>query len=82
VERFFGTLKQKLDLWSVADIAQLDLALSQFGYWYNAVRSHQHLHGRTPDEAWFGVDPYLQTPKRIDWFAEWEGLLKGYRFRW
>lgn len=51
IERFFGTLKQKLDTITVADGPALTLQLGAFRVWYNHVRPHQHLFGRTPAEA-------------------------------
>ena len=56
VERFFGTLKSKLNQWEVNSLTQLKDALMEFGLWYNHVRPHQHLQGRTPAEVWQGVD--------------------------
>ena len=53
----FGTLKEKLDQWCVADKEQLNNALNIFARWYNAVRPHQSINGRTPLEAWDGIDP-------------------------
>ena len=81
VERFFGTLKEKLDGWSVDDREQLSLALGDFRAWYNHVRPHQHLHGRTPAEAWAGVDPYAAAPRSIRYFSAWDGLLTGFYMR-
>ncbi|WP_152223094.1 integrase core domain-containing protein [Pseudomonas sp. SCB32] len=78
IERLFGTLKRKLDQWHVANGEQLQTALQTFGFWYNAVRPHQSLNGRTPLEAWSGVDPYQRIPKRVEWFEAWEGLLTGF----
>ncbi len=51
IERFFGTLKQKLDAISVADGNELALKLSAFRAWYNHVRPHQHRLRRTPGEV-------------------------------
>lgn len=82
IERLFGTLKSKLDRWRVLDRARLHSALGQFAFWYNAVRPHQNLNGRTPREAWRGVDPYRQAPKREEWFEAWDGLLQGYHLRY
>ena len=48
VERFFGTLKAKLDRWAVEGIEQLEPALDDFLDWYNHVRPHQHLGGQRP----------------------------------
>ncbi|WP_397380055.1 integrase core domain-containing protein [Pseudomonas sp.] len=81
IERLFGTLKGKLDHWRVLDHEQLQRALGQFHFWYNAVRPHQNLNGRTPLEAWQGIDPYRQAPKREKWFEAWDGLLQGYHLR-
>lgn len=81
IERLFGTLKSKLDHWRVLDHEQLQSALGQFHFWYNAVRPHQNLNGRTPLEAWQGIDPYRQAPKREKWFEAWDGLLQGYHLR-
>jgi transposase InsO family protein len=81
VERFFGTLKDKLDQWQVDSLTQLNRALGQFQFWYNAVRPHQHLQGRTPIEVWSGVDVFSRMPKREYWFDAWEGLLTGFYLR-
>jgi transposase InsO family protein len=78
VERFFGTLKRKLDRLAVDSIGALDLALAEFRFFYNHVRSHQNLGGATPAEAWAGTAPYTTAPKAEYWFEAWDGLLKGY----
>ena len=51
VERFFGTLKAKLDLIDVASVVALKDCLGDFSYWYNHVRPHRNLAGWTPVEA-------------------------------
>jgi len=81
VERFFGTLKGKLDRWQVQSLDQLALALGDFRAWYNHVRPHQHLGGRTPAEAWAGIDPYSQEPKAVSYFSAWDGMLTGLYLR-
>jgi len=81
IERLFGTLKQKLDQWQVAGIAQLNRDLDVFRYWYNHIRPHQNLDGKTPSEAWSGDDPYTKSPKQEHWFEAWDGLLMGYDLR-
>jgi putative transposase len=63
IERLFGTLKQKLDQLEVDGAAALAQLLGEFGCWYNAVRPHQNLAGRTPAEAWNGIDPYANPPE-------------------
>lgn len=77
IERFFGTLKCKLDAWAVADRASLNISLAIFKGWYNHVRPHQHLQGRTPAEVWNRIDIYRRRPRRHLWFEAWDGLLQG-----
>jgi transposase InsO family protein len=81
VERFFGTLKRKLDRLAVDSLDSLNGALGEFRFFYNHVRPHQNLGGRTPAEAWMGVDPFAQSLKREYWFEAWDGLLSGYYLR-
>lgn len=81
IERLFGTLKQKLDPWQVAGIAQLNRDLDTFRYWYNHIRPHQNLNGKTPAEAWRGDNPYTRSPKQEHWFEAWDGLLMGYELK-
>lgn len=81
VERFFGTLKGKLDRLVVASFEALNGALGEFRFFYNHVRVHQNLDGRTPAEAWAGVDPYADSYRKEYWFEAWDGLLKGYYLR-
>jgi len=78
VERFFGTLKQKLNQWDVDSLQQLGGALTQFRFWYNHVRPHQHLDGRTPAEVWQRKDIYSTKIKKEYFFEAWDGLLTGY----
>jgi len=81
VERFFGTLKGKLDRWTVDGRDELALALGDFRAWYNHVRPHQHLGGRTPAEARAGVDPYARAPRAASYFSAWDGTLTGFYLR-
>ncbi|MDP2825167.1 MAG: integrase core domain-containing protein [Sulfuritalea sp.] len=81
IERVFLTLKEKLDRLEVDGFAALASALPDFRCGYNHVRPHQHLQGRTPAEAWAGVDPYAKPVKQALWFAAWEGLLCGFYLR-
>lgn len=81
IERFFGTLKHKLNRWSVENREQLEESLRLFRAWYNHVRPHQHLQGRTPAEVWTGIDTDSWPPKGAIWFDAWDGLLTGYYIR-
>jgi putative transposase len=76
IERCFGTLKEKLDRWAVADGVALKASPVVFRCWYNHVRTHQHLGGCTPMEAWNKTD-LRRRPTRLVWFEGWDGLLQG-----
>lgn len=78
IERFFLTLKEKLNLITPVNGLAIDCLLSDFTTWYNLIRPHQHLHGYTPAEVWTGVDPYTCAPKSVLHFSAWDGLLTGY----
>jgi hypothetical protein len=82
IERFFGTLKEKLDRWEVDSREQLETALGLFRVWYNHRRPHQHLHGRTPAEVWAGIDCYATDPRQSVPVSAWNGLLTGYYLRY
>jgi putative transposase len=82
IERFFGTLKSKLNQMAFHDAEQLNHALSEFNLWYNEVRPHSNLDGRTPMEALNGIDYRTRRPRSIELFEAWEGVLKGFRMRW
>ena len=81
IERYFGTLKEQLNQWVVNNREQLNGSLVLFQFWYNHVRPHQHLNGRTPAEIWQGSDVYTQNIKKEYWFEAWDGLLTGYYLR-
>ena len=81
VERLFLTLKEKLNQLVVSSFEALDQALAVFRGWFNEVRPHDHLGGATPLEAWLGIDPYKLSPKAVELFVGWDGLLTGYYLR-
>jgi len=78
IERFFGTLKKRLNHWEVGSINQLNLALCEFRFWYNHVRPHQYLDDQTPAETWSGDNVFQGKPRKAHWFEAWDGLLTGY----
>jgi transposase InsO family protein len=81
VERFFGTLKERLGQLAVDSFEALNVALTEFRFFYNHVRPHQHLGGATPAEAWVDVNPKKTGYKQEFWFEAWDGLLQGYYLR-
>ena len=78
IERFFGTLKEKLDQWQVNGSEQLSGALAHFRFWYNHVRPHQNLDRRTLAEVWNGKDIFTKGHKQEYWSEAWDGLLTGF----
>lgn len=81
IERFFGTFKSHLRGLRFLDESRLRSGLAEFTYFYNHIRSHQHLGGRTPVEVWQGVDPYRRAPRRCLWFEGWGSRLRGWQLQ-
>jgi len=82
IERLFGTLKEKTrGLLFQADSLQEQLQL--FQWWYNHVRTHQNLHGKTPCEAWHTLPITCQAENgpEPEWCEAWHGRLTGYWFK-
>jgi putative transposase len=82
VEKLFGTFKERLNQLIVSDFSGLQVAISEFHIWYNLLRPHHHLGGRTPFEAWKKIDPFRQPPKETHYVVAWDGLLTGYYLRY
>jgi putative transposase len=82
IERVFGTLKQYLNMITFDTREQLQVLLDEFMTWYNTIRPHQHLEGRTPFEVWHAIDYKKAKPKSIEWWTGWDGMLSGARLRW
>lgn len=77
VERFIGTVKAALAAHPIADGISLDTALRDARSWYNHLRPHDHLHGRTPAEVWAGVDVFATGPRNALWRTQWGAALPG-----
>ena len=76
IERLLGTFKEKIRKWPTT-AAELSGELRIFRFWYNHVRPHHHLDGRTPAQAWSG-DLGGRYRTRVRSFSEWDGLLAGF----
>jgi transposase InsO family protein len=76
IERFFGTLKQKLQHYSIYSVETLAGDLATYRFWYNHIRTHQHLNGKTPAEVWAGVNPDAKNNPTE--FSAWDSALTGY----
>jgi hypothetical protein len=74
IERLFGTLKEKLNRVLIENSGHLDWYLKEFRFWYNNVRTHMNLEGRTPIEIWSRKD----IKRQAEFYSSWDGLLQGY----
>jgi putative transposase len=78
IERFFGTLKRT---WRSAtdrgyQLDDLGLEMARFRAWYNFLRPHQHLEGRTPADSWEGTTVRVGGGRKL--YQEWGGALRGF----
>lgn len=83
IERLFGTLKPLLRKLALPNGAALDRALFEFRLFYNHIRAHQNLGGRTPAEAWAtrGDREPLPSVRGAKLVSALGGLLVGYYLR-
>lgn len=75
VERFFGTLKNKIRQYPPLDFEHCCLQLKEFRLWYNHVRPHQNIGGYTPAEAWSKTKP--KSNGKHFYCSAWNGVLSG-----
>ncbi|QEI12896.1 integrase core domain-containing protein [Cellvibrio japonicus] len=76
IERFFGTLKRKLQHYTIHSAETVANDLAVYRFWYNHIRTHQYLNGRTPAEAW-GKQTLNLNNQPIG-FSAWDSALTGY----
>ena len=58
VERFIGTVKRALPSEPITDAGAFISVLRDIRAWYNHMRPHDHLQGRTPAEVWAGINVF------------------------
>ena len=83
IERLFGTLKPLLRQLKPSNVVDLRQALTDFTWFYNHVRVHLHLDGRTPMEARHGDTPEHLRRRAGNgrWVSALNGLMIGYYLR-
>ena len=74
IERFFGTFKYYARQVRLQH-ADIDMNLQLFRLFYNSVRPHSNLGGKTPAEAW--TQKSHNTTGRGYFVSEWDGVLEG-----
>ncbi|MCY7297494.1 integrase core domain-containing protein [Alteromonas sp. a30] len=77
IERKIGTFKERINKLTIDNQLHLEHLLPDYIYWYNVVRPHSHLDGRTPMEVWQQVDVFKTGYKHAKHFEKWGGLLTG-----
>ncbi len=78
IERFFGSFKQCWRLRGYVSARDVQRELDIFRSWYNHVRPHNNLEGRTPAMAWDRRGP--RSRGRPVFVSEWGGVLAGFYF--
>ncbi len=84
IESFFGRIKPFIRQVNIHSPAGLQNALDEIRHFFNDVRPHQNLGGRTPAEAWQGLTPidiFRTPPKSAQLVQLLDGLLVGYHIR-
>lgn len=76
IERCFGTFKQKWRQVILNPQFQLQTQLSTYQAWYNVIRPHSNLDGRTPAEVFSNKQPKGKAKLVI----AWDGVLSGFYF--
>lgn len=74
IERFFGTFKYHARQVRLQH-ADIDMNLQLFRLFYNSVRPHSNLDGKTPTEAW--TQKNHNAKGRGYFVSEWDGVLEG-----
>ena len=74
IERFFGTFKYHARQVRLQH-ADIDMNLQLFRLFYNSVRPHSNLDGKTPTEAWTQKNHNAKV--RGYFVSEWDGVLEG-----
>jgi transposase InsO family protein len=75
IERFFGTLKERLNHYTLPSL-RLEQDILQFVHWYNYVRPHYHLNGKTPAEQ--HLKKSANKRGKYQYFCSWNGALTGF----
>jgi putative transposase len=76
IERCFGTFKQKWRQVTLISQKHLQVQLANYQTWYNVIRPHSNLDGRTPAEAFMN-----KTVKgELVLVTGWNVVLVGYYF--
>jgi transposase InsO family protein len=76
IERCFGTFKQKWRQITFDPYYQLQIQLNIYQTWYNMIRPHSNLDGRTPAEVFNNKQPH----GKAKFVTAWDGVLSGYYF--
>jgi len=75
IERFFGTFKERLNHYTIS-AATIARDIQSFTNWYNHVRPHYHLNGKTPAEQ--HTKKNINKQGKNHYVRFWGGALTGF----
>lgn len=80
MERAFGTIKPVLKQLVIKDSTSLQTVLTTCQQFYNTIRPHQNLDGKTPNEVFYNVDT-TKPVKQAKIVKKLDGLLVGIKIK-
>lgn len=81
IERLFLTMKQSFQDIIFPTESSLEIALKEFRFFYNHIRPHQHLYGRTPSEVWRSKPMANSKTHEALYFTALCGNVAGFYYR-
>jgi len=81
IERLFLTMKQSFQDIIFPTSQSLKNGLHEFRFFYNHIRPHQHLYGRTPSEVWDNKPMANSTTHEALYFTALCGNVAGFYYR-
>ena len=81
IERLFGTMKQSFQNLLFPTSQSLEVGLKEFRFYYNHIRPHQHLYGKTPSEVWCNKPMATSKTHEALYFTALCGNVAGFYYR-
>jgi len=81
IERLFLTMKQSFQDITFPTSQSLKTGLKEFRFFYNYIRPHQHLYGRTPSEIWSNKPMANSKTHEALYFTGLCGNVAGFYYR-
>jgi len=81
IERLFLTMKQSFTDLVFPTFQSLETGLKEFRFFYNHIRPHQHLYGKTPSEIWSSKPMATSKTHEALYFTGLCGNVAGFYYR-